>query len=179
MLNDTNRRLHQELGIPVAYGQDNLPPYYPEATDLVEVGPNLVGRMQSLTAEGAVRWQQLVEAAMGDGIRLLIVSGFRSVEYQADLIRKKLAAGQTIDEILQVNAAPGFSQHHSGAAVDIASPGSRPLTEEFERSEAFSWLTERAGQCGFSMTYPRDNQHGFIYEPWHWALNDVLRAETT
>jgi D-alanyl-D-alanine carboxypeptidase len=99
------------------------------------------------------------------------VSGFRSFDYQAELIRKKLASAQLIDDILKVNAAPGYSQHHTGEAVDIATPGSRPLTEEFEDSAAFGWLTEHGGEFGFSMTYPRGNPWGFVYEPWHWALS--------
>lgn len=178
MLNDSNRKLHQELGIPADYGKDGCPPYFCETTELVEVGPNLVGRMQSLVPLAAACWQQMVEAASNDGIRLLIISGFRSFDYQADLIRRKIDAGETIDEILNVNAAPGFSQHHTGAAVDIASPGSRPLTEEFDQSAAFEWLTANAGNYGFTMTYPRDNLSGFIYEPWHWALEEAISAET-
>jgi D-alanyl-D-alanine carboxypeptidase len=134
--------------------------------------------MQSLTPLAAARWQQMVEAASKDAVRLLIVSGFRSVDYQAELIRRKLDDGQAIDEILTVNAAPGFSQHHTGAAVDIASPGSRPLTEEFDQSEAFLWLTQNAARFGFSMTYPRENPWGFVYEPWHWALEEAISAET-
>ena len=116
----------------------------------------------------------MVEAAESDSIRLLVVSGFRDFEYQASLIRRKLEAGHEIDDILKVNAAPGFSQHHTGCAVDIATPGSRPLTEEFEKSEAFDWLGRRTAEFGFSMTYPKENAYGFIYEPWHWALNDVI-----
>jgi D-alanyl-D-alanine carboxypeptidase len=170
MLSEKQLKLHQELGIPADYGQDRGLPYYAEASDLVDVGPNLVGRMQTLTPETAARWQQMVEAASGDGIRLLIVSGFRSFEYQAQLIRNKLEAGQSIDEILEVNAAPGYSQHHTGGSVDIATPGSRPLTEEFEDSDAFAWLNKNAGDFRFSMTYPRGNSYGFIYEPWHWAV---------
>lgn len=172
MLSQEQRKLHAALGIPADYGDGGRPPHYDEATDLVEVGPNLVGRMQRLTPGAAKRWREMVEAAAGDGIRLLIVSGFRSFEYQAGLIRNKLDAGQTIGDILTVNAAPGFSQHHSGRAVDIATPGSRPLTEDFEDSEAWAWLSRHAADHGFSMTYPRDNPDGFIYEPWHWALND-------
>lgn len=170
MLSNTHQKLHLELGIRADYGQDRCLPHYTEATGLVDVGPNLVGRMQRLTPDTAARWQQMVEAASGEGIRLLIVSGFRSLEYQAQLIRNKLEAGQGIEEILAVIAAPGFSQHHSGGAVDIATPGSRPLTEEFEESDAFAWLGKNAGAFGFSMTYPRDNPCGFIYEPWHWAV---------
>lgn len=166
------RELHQELGIPDDYGAGGRPPSFPEALELVEVGPNLVGRMQRLTPLAAERWSSMQENAMKVGVPLLLVSGFRSVDYQARLIRKKINAGQRIDEILSVNAAPGFSEHHTGQAIDIATPGSRPLTEEFERTAAFGWLTQNAEKYGFSMTYPRDNPWGFIYEPWHWSLKD-------
>ena len=163
------RELHTELGIPADYGQSGQKPLYDEAVELVDVGPNLVGRMQRLTPGAAVSWQEMLTAARNEGITLLIVSGFRDFQYQASLIRKKINAGQSLSEILEVNAAPGFSEHHTGRAIDIASPGSRPLTEEFERSEAFAWLQQNAANYGFSMTYPRDNPQGFIYEPWHWA----------
>lgn len=165
------RELHQELGIPEDYGLDGTRPVFEEATDLVEVGPNLVGRMQRLTPGTARRWADMQAAAKADGVLLLIVSGFRSIDYQARLIRKKINAGQIVSEILEVNAAPGFSEHHTGRAIDIASPGSRPLTEEFEDSDAFRWLQDHAASFGFSMSYPRDNPGGFIYEPWHWARN--------
>ena len=163
------RELHIELGIPDDYGLGGVKPSFEEAVELVEVGPNLVGRMQRLTPETAASWQQMLTAARDDGIVLMIVSGFRDFEYQASLIRKKINAGQSLREILEVNAAPGFSEHHTGRAVDIASPGSRPLTEEFDSSDAFAWLERHAAEHGFSMTYPRDNPQGFIYEPWHWA----------
>jgi D-alanyl-D-alanine carboxypeptidase len=91
------------------------------------------------------------------------------VDYQARLIRKKINAGQKIGDILEVNAPPGFSEHHTGRAVDVATPGSRPLTEDFESTQAFAWLQRRAAEFGFSMSYPRDNPCGFVYEPWHWA----------
>ena len=163
------RELHMELGIPDDYGCDNTRPEYEEADTLVKVGPNLVGRVQRLTPETAEKWQGMVAAAEKDEISLMIVSGYRSIDYQAKLIRTKINAGQVIGRILQVNAAPGFSEHHSGRAIDIATPGSRPLTEDFEATKAFGWLQENADKFGFYMSYPRDNTQGFIYEPWHWA----------
>ena len=165
------RELHEELGIPADYGTSGGPPAFDEAGELVDVGPNLVGRMQRLAPAAAQGWRAMVQAAAGDGVTLLIVSGFRSYEYQAALIRKKIIAGQSITDILQVNAAPGHSEHHTGLAVDIATPGSRPLTEEFEASPACRWLGANAARFGFSMSYPRDNPWGLIYEPWHWAMN--------
>ena len=164
------RQLHEELGIPADYGVSGSPPAFEEAAELVEVGPNLVGRMQRLVPEAARQWQAMVAEADRIGIQLLIVSGFRGFEYQAGLIRKKIEAGQAIEDILRVNTAPGFSEHHTGRAVDIATPGSRPLTEEFEDTDAFRWLQSRAVEFGFPMTYPRDNAWGIAYEPWHWSL---------
>ena len=138
------RELHTELGIPADYGRDGTRPEYAEATELVDVGPNIVGKTQRLTPTTAVQWSAMQQAAAADGITLLLVSGFRSIDYQARLIRKKINAGQQLDQILSVNAAPGYSEQHTGRAIDIATPGSRPLTEEFETSAAFAWLTAHA-----------------------------------
>jgi len=166
------RELHAELGIPDDYGHATDQPVFYEAIEMVDVGPNLVGRMQRLTPETADQWHAMVATAAADEITLMIVSGFRSIKYQAALIRKKIEAGQMIADILEVNTAPGFSEHHTGRAVDIATPGSRPLTEDFETTDAFRWLQAEAAGFGFEMTYPRDNPWGIIYEPWHWSTKE-------
>jgi len=162
--------IHKELGIPADYGQDGAPPRFEEAAELVDAGPNLIGRMIQLDPLAAERWQAMAKAAAGADITLLLVSGYRSYDYQAGLLRRKLEAGQTIGDILRVNAAPGYSEHHTGRAVDVATPGCRPLIEDFERTEAFAWLRKNARDFGFRMSYPRNNPYGFIYEPWHWAI---------
>jgi D-alanyl-D-alanine carboxypeptidase len=164
-----NSELFADLGIPIDYGRDPRRPAHAEAQDLEDVEANIVGRMQRLAPSCARAWREMKAAALADGIELLLVSGFRSVRYQVELIRKKLAAGQDIESILKVNAAPGFSEHHTGRAVDIATPGSRPLTVEFETSPAFAWLGANARRFGFAMPYGRDNVYGFSYEPWHWS----------
>ena len=46
------------------------------------------------------------------------------------------------------------------------------LEEDFENTGAFDWLSRRASQFGFHLSYPRDNPHGVIYEPWHWAWRE-------
>ena len=163
------RELHTELGIPGDYGSNDVKPVFEEANDLVDVGMNPDGRMQRLTSATAASWRQMQAAAEGDGVELLLVSGYRSIDYQASLIRRKLGAGQSVSQILSVNAAPGYSEHHTGRAIDIAVPDAEPLTEEFESSKAFAWLQKNAADFGFSMSYPRENRQGFIYEPWHWA----------
>ena len=81
------RELHEELGIPADYGEDETRPQFDEALELVDVGPNLVGRMQRLTPGTAASWQAMVDAAAAASIKLMIVSGYRSIDYQARLIR--------------------------------------------------------------------------------------------
>ena len=164
-----NSELFADLGIPIDYGRNPRRPAYAEAHELEDVEPNIIGRMQQLAPDTARDWRRMKAAALTDGVELLLVSGFRSVRHQADLIRRKLAAGVEIATILDVNAAPGFSEHHTGCAVDIATPGSRPLTDEFDGTRAFAWLQSHAQRHGFSMPYGRDNVYGFAYEPWHWS----------
>lgn len=167
-----------DLGIPSDYGRTPRRPAYAEAVALEDVELNIVGTVQRLAPQTAVAWRAMKQAAAAAGVPLLLVSGFRSVRHQADLIRRKLAAGQTIDAILTVNAAPGFSEHHTGRAVDIATPGSKPLTTEFELSAAFEWLCANAAAFGFRMPYGRDNAFGFVYEPWHWSQHELDRRHT-
>jgi D-alanyl-D-alanine carboxypeptidase len=99
-----------------------------------------------------------------------MVSAFRSLDYQVGIFKRKLEKGQTIEQILHVNLPPGYSEHHTGRAIDIAAPGAPPLTEEFEQTLAFRWLETHAHRWHFKMTYPRGNPHGVIYEPWHWVF---------
>jgi len=161
--------LFADLGISPDYGLDPRRPHYTDATDLEDVEPNIVGKPQRLAPATARSWRQMKQTAALAGVELLLVSGFRSAHQQTELFRKKLAAGQQIDAILRVNAAPGFSEHHTGRAVDIATPGTRPLTAQFETSKAFAWLTANAATFGFAMPYGRGNAFGFDYEPWHWS----------
>ncbi|WP_133499753.1 M15 family metallopeptidase [Cognatilysobacter terrigena] len=122
-----------------------------------------------LRPAAARAWRTMHDAALREGIVLEAISGYRSHDYQLGIFERKLARGQTVDEILTVNAAPGYSEHHAGRALDIASPGEPPAEESFELTPAFEWLTANAGAYGFVMSYPRDNPHGIVYEPWHWC----------
>ncbi|MGH8191630.1 MAG: M15 family metallopeptidase [Rhodanobacteraceae bacterium] len=157
------------LGVPRDYGhQRDLQPQR-EPSRLVAIGRNVHDRVQWLQPHAARALARMREAAIGDGIELEVVSAFRSIEYQLGILEAKLARGQSIDEILRVSAAPGYSEHHSGRCADLTTPGFAALEEIFEQSPAFAWLQDRAGSFGFGLSYPRDNRHGITYEPWHWC----------
>jgi D-alanyl-D-alanine carboxypeptidase len=129
-----------------------------------------------LRIDAARAWLRLRDAALADGIVLEAISGYRSHDYQLGIFERKLARGLQVEDILAVNAAPGFSEHHSGLAQDIGTPDEPPAEESFERTPAFAWLREHAGEHGFAMSYPRDNPHGIVYEPWHWYYSALDAA---
>jgi D-alanyl-D-alanine carboxypeptidase len=157
------------LGVPRNYGRTRCLRVQREPARLVSIGNDVHGREQWLQPRAARALARLLEAAARDGVTLQVVSAFRSIEYQFGIVQRKLARGLTMDEILRVSAAPGYSEHHTGRCVDLTTPGCTPLEEEFERSPAFRWLEGNAARFGFALSYPRGNRHGIAYEPWHWC----------
>lgn len=159
----------REFGIEPLYRQ--IKPFL-EATELVPIGCDIYGREQKLAPKAAIAWHEMRSAAENEEIVLLMVSAFRSVAYQKQIIRRKLAAGQKMGHILHVSAAPGYSEHHTGRAIDVTTDDCNPLTEGFEQTPAFAWLRSHAQGFGYAMTYPSDNRFGVAYEPWHWTFHD-------
>lgn len=132
-------------------------------------GRDRFGRPLWLRRSSAQAWRRLRLHAAREGIALDAISGYRSHAYQLGIFERKRARGQSVAQILEVNAAPGFSEHHGGLALDIGTPGEPPAEASFEATPAFAWLQDNAAQHGFRMSYPRDNPHGIVHEPWHWC----------
>jgi D-alanyl-D-alanine carboxypeptidase len=158
----------RELGVPPESVTARGLPLQVEAAELELVRAGDQALRHSLIPAAAQSWRDLHAAASDDGIVLTVVSAHRSLEKQAEIIRAKLARGVDLGRIFAASAPPGYSEHHTGRAIDVGTPGAVDLEEEFESTPAFEWLTAHAARFGFSMSYPRGNPHGFIYEPWHW-----------
>ena len=139
--------------------------------EVAEVGAD--GKDHLLVPAAASAWRNLKAAALGDSVSLFIVSAFRSIDRQTEIVRRKLEAGVPIEDILTVCAPPGFSEHHTGCAVDLSAPGSRLLEVEFEQTPAFVWLRAHAADFGYYLSYPIGNPCGYQYEPWHWCFSDA------
>jgi len=159
----------RELGADPALLRARRLPLYADARSLHCVGLGTDGRDKFLAPAAAQAWTAMHQAAAADGVELLLISAFRSFDFQLALIRGKLARGRLIEEILTVNAPPGCSEHHSGRAVDIGARDTPALEEEFEHTPQFAWLRQHATRHGFHLSYPRDNHYGYLYEPWHWC----------
>jgi len=143
----------------------------PEARALVIAEIDARGREQRLVPAAASAWRAMKAAAADADVALHLVSAFRSFERQCEIVRAKLAAGQSLERILEASAPPGYSEHHTGRAVDIGASASDPLDEAFDTTVAYAWLTRNAAGYGFALSYPRGNRYGYRYEPWHWLYH--------
>lgn len=164
------QEVHKHLGIPENYEELYHLSLQHEAEHLIDAGYDMFGRSQQMEPIAFKHWVTMRDAAMNDDVQLLLVSAFRSVEYQATIIEKKLEKGMTMGEILTTSAAPGYSEHHTGRALDLTTVDSPPLLESFDETPAFRWLCENAKRFGFVMSYPKESENKIIYEPWHWLL---------
>ena len=126
------------------------------------------------------------KAAAADGVTVWMQSGYRSVKYQTSLYERKtkyyLDKGYDNAAAREKAAAvvnpPGYSEHNCGLAADLNSPEHTGLDEGFEKTAAFRWLCEHAGDYGFILRYPKDaeDKTEIIYEPWHWRYVGVENA---
>jgi D-alanyl-D-alanine carboxypeptidase len=170
MMNPLLKKIHQELDILDHHiAQCKLPAFEQAALHTLEVADiDFDGRPFVLERRTAKQWQKLREEAGHDGIVLDPYSGFRSYLHQKQLIVCKLANGKPLEIILTETTIPGFSEHHTGCAVDICTASDFRLEQDFEKTKAFAWLTQNGTRFGFRMSYPRENRFGIIFEPWHW-----------
>lgn len=168
--------MDRKLGVPRDYADSHLLTPVPEAPALVVAGRDIRGRPVRLDPSAAVALQEMIVGAGGEGVELQIVSGYRSANYQAGLLRDKLGRGMKIDSALRINAPPGYSEHQSGCAVDLTTPHSIAADEGFARTRAYAWLRLHAGEYGFHLSYPENNPHGIEFEPWHWRFVAPARA---
>ena len=141
---------------------------------------------KTLQAVACDAFLSMQKAAAADGVTVWMQSGYRSVKYQTSLYERKtkyyLDKGYDNATAKEKAAAvvnpPGYSEHNCGLAADLNSPEHTGLDEGFEKTAAFRWLCEHAGDYGFILRYPKDaeDKTEIIYEPWHWRYVGVENA---
>ncbi|MEG4328343.1 M15 family metallopeptidase [Microcoleus sp. herbarium5] len=154
---------------------------YPEAPakDLVSVTSDGSVKLRS---SAAAKYQEMVNAAAASGIYFAPISGFRSLQDQQHVFFDvKAERRQNASKRAEVSAPPGYSEHHTGYAIDIGD-GTAPehnLSPSFENTQAFKWLEANAVAFSFEMSFPKNNGQGVSYEPWHWRfVGDKQSLET-
>ena len=162
-----------------------------------------------LRKDAALALKQLLQAAreevrkLGKKVKISVASGYRSASKQFELWKKyfpnyynrtKKARGQLsggshgdkavaylVNFIAKRIAAPGFSLHQDGLAVDLQPVENRrrffnktkaPHPEKWRQSWFWSWLIQHAASYGFY-------QNTKINEPWHWQYREDSGTEAT
>ena len=150
----------------------------------VSLAPSITSDPDSMKLDYRVapHYNEMYLAALEDGINLVPISGYRSVERQERNFKNKIQTymndGYSKVEATQMAATiilpPGTSEHNAGLAMDICS-----LYQSFENTDEFRWLSENAADYGFILRYPEDKQDitKIIYEPWHWRYVGVKAAK--
>jgi len=168
---------------------EQIPPEIPEQQTVVV--DNILGHLayeeapleelRPITADGRIklrqraaqRYNEMVADARSQKINLVALSGFRAISEQEYLFFDvKEQRNQVASQRAEVSAPPGYSEHHTGYAVDIGD-GYYPdthLQESFENTPAYQWLEANAPRYSFELSFPRNNLQGISYEPWHWRF---------
>ena len=118
------------------------------------------------------------EEAKKDGIYLVFLSGYRSINLQNDIFYSlKSIRNQEAAERARVSAPPGYSEHSTGFAIDIGDATQRETDFEtdFENTETFRWLIKNAAKFHFKLSFNKDNKY-IDYEPWHWRYEGSIEA---
>jgi D-alanyl-D-alanine carboxypeptidase len=159
---------------PSPTNPDNLLGHLPyKEAPASELQPISADGQIKLRAAAAQKFKEMSAAAGQAGAILVPISGFRSVNDQQYLFFDvKAERGQVTTKRAEVSAPPGYSEHHTGYAVDIGD-GNTPATNlspDFDKTAAFRWLEKNAAFYSFEVSFPKNNPQGVSYEPWHWRF---------
>ncbi|MGW5260381.1 M15 family metallopeptidase [Microbispora sp. NPDC004025] len=94
--------------------------------------------------------RQAATDAADDGVEFYVNSGWRSPEYQNQLLREAVSKYGSEDEAARWVATPATSSHVTGDAVDVG------------HSDATAWLSDHGAEYGLCQIY--------VNEPWHYEL---------
>jgi zinc D-Ala-D-Ala carboxypeptidase len=137
------RVLRGEHGGPLGEADGAIPRgttvFDDEVPGVANLDPALLGGLRRAAADAA-----------GNGVELLVDSGWRSSAYQAHLLREAISKYGSETEAARWVATPGTSAHVKGDAVDIGP------------SDAAAWLSEHGARYGLCRIYAN--------EPWHFEL---------
>lgn len=166
----------------LAYGHFPYPQAEPSQMMIVSsYATRQYQRFISLDPEAGKALMKLIYAARDEGVWIIPVSGFRTIEQQQKLFQAQIKRCGSARAAAKVSAPGGYSEHHTGFAVDLTD-GRFPkqdVTYQFENTGAYRWLKNNAKEFGFEMSFTPNNSQGVSFEPWHWRYVGSTRAAAT
>ena len=129
--------------------------------------------LRCFAPEAEAAYQQMKQAAAAEGLRLIERTSYRSFMQQTIIYNNYVKEhGQEAAD--RFSARPGYSEHHTGLAIDLNS-----LETAFGETPEGIWLANHCAEYGFILRYPKDSEEitGYIYEPWHVRYVGVELAQ--
>ena len=159
--------------LPVTYIPDNL------TKPSVELIPGDNPQEQQLRGEAATAVKDMFDAAGKAGFNLVMASGYRSAQLQ-EVVYNGYVARDGQEAADRYSARPGTSEHQTGLALDITTPGRKCYLEIcFADTPEGKWLKQNAYKYGFHLRYQegKENITGYQFEPWHFRYvgNDLSK----
>ena len=114
-------------------------------------------------------YAEMYAAAKADGMNLLVTTSYRGYGFQSTLYWNYVNQdGQ--ENADTYSARPGYSEHHSGLAVDLSTPSLTNAFTEFVYTDEYKWMQENCYKYGFIQRYTDENQYitGYQPEAWHY-----------
>lgn len=170
-----------ELPIDVLVNKENLLPsdYYPRDLVATDENENNIHEYQDSKRKPMIRgdiypyYKKMIEDAKTCGLEITVDSGYRSYDYQQNVLDDFLA--KFGEEAYQKVALPGASEHQTGLAFDFGyyRDGKYYLSDfVVEEDPEAVWMKENAHNYGFVLRYPKGKEEitGFQFEPWHFRF---------
>lgn len=124
--------------------------------------------------EAYEQYKKLAKELKKDGVTIELDSTYRSVQAQQDLWDEWSADPEKgIEYVKKFVAVPGYSEHHTGLAIDICIRKGKELEydndEMIADRETFEKVHKKLAKYGFILRYleNREDSTGYTYEPWH------------
>ncbi|MBE6562889.1 MAG: D-alanyl-D-alanine carboxypeptidase family protein [Ruminococcaceae bacterium] len=100
---------------------------------------------------------------------VLVVSAFRTVEKQQEIYQDRLDRYGS-EYAASYVADPGYSEHHTGLALDLTVYADDGLSYDIDTYENTKWFMENFTEYGFILRYPEDKAAitAINFESWHY-----------
>lgn len=130
----------------------------------------------TLRLEAAEAFVRMSDAAAAVGLPLRVTSSYRSYQNQVYTYNHWVAVNGSAAAADRVSARPGYSEHQTGLALDLAA-GDCAL-ECFGTTRQSAWLVANAADYGFVIRYPSGHEAttGYSPEPWHYRYIGIAAA---
>lgn len=129
------------------------------------------------------QFYKLQSELLKEGVDIRLESTYRSVKEQQELWNEWIVEyGE--DYVKAYVAVPGFSEHHTGLAIDVCLVIDGKIVndndEMIAQRDIFAKVHAKLAKYGFILRYleGKDDITGYSYEPWHFRyINDPEVAE--